>query len=272
MRFRTAFFLVIFLFMASSAHARISITCTIFPVYDFTREITKGHADVKLLIRGDVHEYEPSPLDIKALNDSDAFIFTNKNMEQWTQRISHSLTHTMIIDASENIALHDNDPHIWLDMSLAGIMIQNITEALCRADPEHADEFRINAENYNRQLSDIDSKLTIMKKDKALVFAGEFSYGYFIRRYGFDYVSAYEGENEPSVRRMAEIMKYIRDNGTSYIFTDSNGVSRITNEIASETGAKILTFSTAHSVMSDDITFLEIMNANYANISEAMND
>ena len=111
-----------------------------------------------------------------------------------------------------------------------------------------------------------------MKKDKALVFAGEFSYGYFIRRYGFDYVSAYEGENEPSVRRMAEIMKYIRDNGTRYIFTDSGGISRITNEIASETGVKILTFSTAHSVMSDNITFLEIMNANYANISEAMND
>ena len=272
MRFRTAFFLALFLFTASTAQAKLSITCTIFPVYDFTREITKGLADVKLLIRGDVHEYEPSPMDIKALNDSDVFIFTNKNMEQWTERISHTLTHTAIIDASENITLYGNDPHIWLDMSLAEIMTRNIMNALCRADSEHADEFRANAEEFMRRLSELDSKFMAVKKDKALVFAGEFSYGYFIRRYGFDCVSAYEGENEPSVRRMAEVMKYIRDNHTQYIFTDSNGISRITNEIADETDVNILTFSTAHSVMSDDITFLEIMNENYVNISEAMND
>ena len=278
MKFRTTFFIAVFLFMASSAQAKLSdklsITCTIFPVYDFTREITKGLADVKLLIRGEVHEYEPSPMDIKALNDSDIFIFTNKNLEQWTERISHALTHTAVVDASENITLYDNDPHIWLDMTLAEIMTRNIVNALCTADSEHADEFRANAEDFMRRLSELDSKFMALhkkqKKDKALVFAGEFSYGYFIRRYGFDYVSAYEGENEPSVRRMAEVMKYIRDNHTQYIFTDSNGISRITNEIANETGASILTFSTAHSVMSDEMTFLEIMNENYSNIARAM--
>ncbi|MBQ3448397.1 MAG: zinc ABC transporter substrate-binding protein, partial [Synergistaceae bacterium] len=158
MRFRTAFFLALFLFTASTAQARLSITCTIFPVYDFTREITKGLADVKLLIRGDVHEYEPSPMDIKALNDSDVFIFTNKNMEQWTERISHTLTHTAIIDASENITFYGNDPHVWLDMSLAEIMTRNIMNALCRADSEHADEFRANAEEFMRRLSELDSK------------------------------------------------------------------------------------------------------------------
>lgn len=272
MKFRTAFFLALFLFTASNAQAGISVTCTIFPVYDFTREITKGLADVKLLIHGEVHEYEPSPMDIKALNDSDIFIFTCRQLEQWTERIANSLEHTAVIDASTNIKLYDNDPHIWLDMSLAKIMIQNITNGLCCADAEHADEFRANAEEYVRKLSGLDSKFMAVKKNKALVFAGEFSYGYFIRRYGFDYVSAYEGENEPSVRRMAEVMKYIREHGTRYIFADSNGVSGITNEIADETGAKILTFSTAHSVMSDDITFIEIMNANYSNIAEAMND
>ena len=273
MKLRTTFFISIiiaFSLFASVSHAELSITCTVFPVYDFTREITKGLADVKLLIRGDVHEYEPSPMDIKALNDSDVFIFTNKNLEQWTERISQSLTHTIIVNPSEKILVYNNDPHIWLDMSLSVKMIENITNALCKADPEHADIFMKNAGSYAQKLSELDSKFMAMKKDRALVFAGEFSYGYFIRRYGFDYVSAYEGENEPSVRRMAEVMKYIRDNHTRYVFSDFNGTSRITNEIASETGAEILTFNTAHNVPSDDITFLEIMNKNYENIARAM--
>ena len=270
MRFRRTILIAAFLFMASSAQAELSITCTIFPVYDFTREITNGLADVKLLIRGDIHEYEPSPMDIKALNDSDIFIFTGNNLEQWTERISDSLTHTIIVNSSENISVYNDDPHVWLDMTLAQKMIANIMNALCRADPEHADEFTKNAEGYMHKLSELDSRFMAMKKDNALVFAGEFSYGYFMRRYGFDYVSAYDGENEPSVRRMAEVVKYIRTHDTQYIFTDINGVSRITSEIANETGAEILTFNTAHNVLDDKITFLEIMNANYSNIARAM--
>lgn len=270
MKLRTTFFIIAFSLFASVSHAELSITCTIFPVYDFTREIVRGYADVKLLIRGDIHEYEPSPMDIKALNDSDVFIFANRNLEQWTERISQSLMHTIIVNSSENISVYNNDPHVWLDLTLAVKMIQNITDSLCRADPEHADEFRKNAANYAHELSELDSRFMAMKKDNALVFAGEFSYGYFIRRYGFDYVSAYDGENEPSVRRMAEVMKYIREHKTRYVFADINGKSRITSEIADETGAEILTFNTAHAVLSDDATFLGIMNENYDNIARAM--
>lgn len=273
MKLKTTFFIAAFLLFASVSYAELSITCTIFPVYDFTREITKEHANVKLLIRGDVHEFEPSPMDIKALNDSDVFIFTNKQLEQWTERISGSLTHTIIVNSSENIPVYNDDPHLWLDMTLSVKMTENITNSLCRADPEHADEFRKNAASYVQKLSELDSRFMAMKKERALVFAGEFSYSYFIRRYGFDYVSAYDGENEPSVRHMAEVMKYIREHKTRYIFTDINEISRITSEIAHETGAEILTFNTAHTLPSDDITFLEIMNDNYNNIARAlMND
>ena len=110
-----------------------------------------------------------------------------------------------------------------------------------------------------------------LPKDKTLVFAGEFSCGYFVRRYGFDYVSAYDGENEPGIKRMAEILKHIRENGTRYILSDLP-ITQITRSISEQTGAEILSFSTAHIVQDTSRTFLEIMTDNFTNTAKVLHD
>ena len=274
MKLKTLILLAAFTFTASVAHANISVICTLFPVYDFTRQVAGPLADVKLLLPPGVepHEYEPSPRDIKALNASDVFIFTGAVMEEWAERVSRTLTHTRSIDASDGIILTDNDPHVWLDMSLAQRMVMNILRGLCETDPDNSAEYTRNAETLCAGLRELDEKFSAMKKDKALVFAGEFSAGYFVRRYGFAYVSAYEGENEPSVRRMAEVIRYIHQHKARYIFTDTGGVPSVAREISRQTGAEILTFGTGHMISDSNITFLQMMNDNYHNISEAMND
>ena len=76
MKLRTIIFLALFSLTASEASARLSVMCSLFPVYDFARQISGTVADVSLLLPPGVepHEYEPSPRDIKALNDADIFI------------------------------------------------------------------------------------------------------------------------------------------------------------------------------------------------------
>lgn len=271
MKLRIIIFLALFSFMTPQAFA-LSVTCSLFPVYDFAREIAGNLAEVKLLLKPGVepHEYEPSPQDIKTLNDSDAFIFTSTSMEHWGENISRTLNHTEIINASDGIALVNGDPHIWLDMSLAQKMVMNIASGLCRADPSHAYIYTHNAEEYCRRLQELDEKFSGLSG--TLVFAGEFSHSYFLRRYGLDYVSAYDGENEPSIRKLAEVLKYIRTHGTRYIFADSFGISSVTRSISEQTGAEIAIFDTAHVVSTEGKTFLSIMNDNYTNISRALND
>lgn len=274
MKLKTLIFLALFSFFTSTALAEPSVVCSMYPVYDFTRQITGPLADVKLLIRPGVepHDYEPTPRDIKALNDAEMFVFTGPVMETWAVEISRSLNGTKIIDASNGITLTDNDPHIWLDLSLAQKMTANILEGLCEIDPDNSQAYRSNAQALNKKLQALDEMFTALGKDKALVFVGEFSAGYFVRRYGFSYVSAYDGENEPSVRQMAQILKYIREHKTRYIFADTGGISQVTRSISTQTGAKILTFGTGHNVPDLSVTFIDIMNDNYKNISEALND
>ncbi len=272
MKLKTIIFLAIFSLTSSRAFAGLSVTCSLFPVYDFTRSITGTLADVKLLLPPGIepHEYEPSPRDIKALNDSDVFVFTSVEMEAWSAKIS--LPHTKKVNASEGIALVNNDPHVWLDISLSKKMAKNILEALCSVDPENSSSYRDNYDKFCERLDEIDAKFMNMKKNKALVFAGEFSAGYFMRRYGFDYVSAYDGENEPSVKRMAEILRYIKEHKTRYIFTDTGAIPPVTREISSQSGAEILTFATGHNVPDTDTTFIGMMTENYHHVQEAMND
>lgn len=275
MKFKTFIFLAVssLAITISQAHAGLKISCSMFPVYDFARAITKNSADVKLIMKPgtEPHEFEPSPFDVKALNDSDVFIFTGRLMEQWAEKISGTLNDTVIVDASENIALTDNDPHVWLDLALAQKMIRNICEKLCNADKENSDAYIHNAEEYCKKLAELDEKFTALPKNKTLIFAGEFSCGYFVRRYGFDYVSAYDGENEPGIKRMAELMNHINNNHAKYILSDLP-VSRITNSISGQTNTKILTFSTAHNVQDISQTFLQIMSENFMSIERFIND
>ena len=273
MKLKTIIFLALFSLTASEASARLSIMCSLFPVYDFTREIAGSFADVKLLLPPGVepHEYEPSPRDIMALNDADIFVFTGTGMEQWAEKISQSLTHTRIVDASHGITIISNDPHIWLDLSLAQEMVRNISAGLSKADPDNSETYARNSEKLCTRLRELDKKFMALRKDKAIIFAGEFSAGYFVRRYGFDYVSAYDGENEPSLKRMAEIIRYIRDHKARCIFADIGGATQVTRAISGETGAKILTFATGH-VVPEGLTFTQMMTDNYNNIVEAMNE
>ena len=272
MKFTTIIFLVLFS-LSSCAHAALKVSCSMFPVYDFTREITAGSAEVSLLLRPgtEPHEFEPSPMDIKALHDADVFVFTGPNMEHWAGRIADTLDNTAIIDASEGITLTGNDPHVWLDLSLAQKMVMNIALGLSRTDPDNADTYTSNAEAYCAKLAGLDAQFTALEHTKPLVFAGEFSYGYFIRRYGFEYISAFEGENEPGIKRMAEVIRYIRENKVRFVFADNPPLPQVTRAVCEQTGAQVLTFSTAHNVPPDS-SFLQLMTDSFNSITRFLND
>ena len=276
MRLKTIIFLAVFslTLTTSYAHAGLKISCSMFPVYDFTRAVTGSSADIRIILKPgtEPHDFEPSPMDIKALNDSDVFVFTGRHMEHWADRIAGTITNTLIVDASNGIHLTaENDPHIWMDLSLAQRMIYNITEALCSADPGNSAKYTHNAAEYCAQLAELDEKFAALPKNRTLVFAGEFSCVYFVRRYGFEYVSAYEGENEPGIKRMAEIIRHIQENHVRHILSDLP-ISLVTQSISKQTRTEILPFFTAHTAQDTSRTFLQIMADNFTNLARFLND
>ena len=273
----------------SQSEEKIKIIATLFPQYDFAKQIGGDKVDVSLLLTPgtETHTYEPTPQDIINVNKADLYIYTGKYMEPWSDKIANSITSdTKVLDASKNINLineeqfeeehnttdineeeHDNShhheyyPHIWLN-------------------PQNKEYYKQNAENYIKQLTNLDNEIeTTIKESKKnkIAFGGTFAYAYFIQRYNLQYVSAYDscGENsEPSVTKVKEVIDYMKENNINVIFYQELSAGKIADTISKETGATKLVFHTIHNSSQEEInngeTYISLMQKNLQNLKQAL--
>lgn len=79
-----------------SVDGKISVVTTIFPPYDFVREIAGDEVDLKMLLKPgeETHSYEPTPQDIIAIQNSDVFIYTGGENDVWVEDILSSMPET----------------------------------------------------------------------------------------------------------------------------------------------------------------------------------
>src|SRR5271157_4536139 len=83
---------------------RLKIVTTLFPLYDFARQVGRERSDVSLLLPPGVepHSFEPKPGDVMKLESADLFIFTGRQMEPWAETILKSVNtrRLVVVDAS----------------------------------------------------------------------------------------------------------------------------------------------------------------------------
>ena len=270
---------------------KIQIIATLFPQYDFAKQIGGDKVEVKLLLPPgtESHTYEPTPQDMVTISNSDLFIYTGEEMEPWAESlISGIKTDIKVLDLSKTVDLihieefeeteddeeehehehehhheheheHEYDPHIWLNPLNAVEMVKSIEEQLIEIDPTNADFYRNNAEKYMSEIQqlDIEFENTIKENNiKKIAFGGAFAYAYFIERYDLDYISAYEtcGENaEPSTIKIKNVIDYIKKNNIPVIFYKEYTTGNVARTISEATGAKMVVFNTVHNVSKEEI-------------------
>ncbi len=273
---------------------KISIVTTIYPIYDFTREIAGDKANVSMLLSPgvEIHDYEPTPQDIIKIQNSKLFLYLGENLEPWAKTIvSGNEKQSNIKNIAENIEImkleeennhHEEefDTHIWLDPQKSVQIVKNITDELCEADPINANYYKNRAEEYILRLEKLDEEFEEVvqaSSKKEIAFGGPFSYSYFIKRYNLNYVSAYDscGENgEPSIDKVLEVVKEVKEKDLPVIFYKELSSGNIAKTISDETGAKMLEFNSLHSITNDQLqdgtTYMDIMYKNLENLKEAL--
>ncbi|MCM8823306.1 MAG: zinc ABC transporter substrate-binding protein [Candidatus Omnitrophica bacterium] len=275
---------------------QIKVITTLFPTYDFVRQIGKDKVDVSLFLPPGVepHTFEPKPKDILKLNRADIFIYTGKYMEPWVEDLLKSISNKnlLVIDASYGIELisseeedvhhedeHINhhyhsevDPHIWLDLENAQIMVDNIATALVKKDPVNREFYLNNAQDYKLKLIELDNlfkDIFSQAKHRTIIYAGHFAFGYFAKRYGLKHISPYQGFSpnaEPSPKAIGELIKFIKGSGQKYIYYEELIEPKVAKILSQETGVKLELLHAAHNVSRSElnrgVTFIEIMKAN----------
>jgi len=286
----------------TAGQKKLKVVATLFPLYDFARQVGREKIEVNLLLPPGVeaHAFEPRPADMKRIQDSDIFLFTNKFMEPWVGGLlkgidTRSLT---IVDTSKGITLlqrsnkhgdeeHSHadesgnaDPDIWLDLSNAMRMVDTIASQFIAKDTQNKDFYAKNADEYKKKLEELDKKYknTLSYcRNRVIVHAGHFAFGYLTKRYGITYVSAYKGfspDAEPTPRRLVEITKTVRKYGVNYIYYEELAAPRVAEVIANETGCGLLMLHGAHNVtreeMNSGITFISLMEKNLENLKAGL--
>ncbi|HEX2966755.1 MAG TPA: zinc ABC transporter substrate-binding protein [Syntrophorhabdaceae bacterium] len=275
----------------------VSIVATLFPLYDFARQITGDKARVVLLLPPGVeaHSFEPRPGDLMSINKADLFLYTGNNMEPWVPKVLHAVDNKQltVVDTSKGVKAltstkehsetedvsheghSDVDPHIWLDFSDAQVMVDNILNGLKNKDTRDFSLFLERAAGYQKRLEDLDQRFknTLSHCDKHIfIHAGHSAFNYLANRYNLQYVSAYAGSPnaEPTPRRLIELKEIIRKNGIKYIYYEELIRPRIAEVLSRETGVKLLKLNGAHNITKDEAaqgkTFIDLMEENLANL------
>ena len=177
---------------------KIEVVATLFPQYDFVKQIGGDKVNVTLLLPpgSESHTYEPTPQDMVLINESDMFIYTGEEMEPWAENLISGVKKDInVLDLSKTVKLinveefeeeheehsddehehehehehihthtedghnHTYDPHIWLNPQYAIKMVESIENELSRIDPENASYYKKNAQNYISQISELDEEI-----------------------------------------------------------------------------------------------------------------
>ncbi len=283
--------------------SKLNIVCSLFPLYDFARQIAGERANVTLILPYGVnsHDYEPSVGDAFAISRADLFIYTDDELETWVGNLSGSLENVKTLRCAENIDLaalqeewetienphgeaeehhhHKYDAHIWLDLSLAARMCENIRDALIKLDRGGEQAYTAACAALTGQLSELDGRfegLFAAHPDAVMCFGGQFAYSHFIRHYGVKYLSAYDScseEDEPSLGQVIRVIDGMKQSGAKAVFTDEHSNGDVARQISAETGARVLVFHTLENISKAEAgeSFVSIMTKNYAAVSGALN-
>lgn len=265
---------------------KVKVVTTIFPLYDFTKNIGKDWVEVSLLLPPgtDMHSFEPKPSDIVTIRNADVFVYAGDEVEPWVEDILKSVTgeSTIVIDASKNILFlqdsdHDHaiDPHYWLDFANAQTMVGTISSALIKADTAHASDYGANARQYQKALAYLDQEFAtglISCANRQIIYGGHYALGYLAQRYNLQYLAAqgFIPDSEPTAPDLIRLVEQIREQNVRFVFYEELSSPKIAETLARETNTQLLPLYSAHNVAKKDLendrTFLSIMQENLKNL------
>lgn len=284
----------------------IIIAASFYPVYVMTLNVAKNIPGVKVVnmtqpSAGCLHDYTLTTEDMKNLEKARFLVINGAGLESFLDKVISQLPGLQIIDSSEGILMlegpehdghnrHNDDtgsehehgevnPHIWVSVSKAILQVKNIGKQLADMDPEHAEEYMANTENYVKKLEELKERMHKALegvKNRDIVTFHE-AFPYFAEEFGLNVVGVIEIEpgSEPSAKELGEIIEKVREFNVKALFIEPQYSSKAAETVARETGAKVYTLDPAVTgPMGDDAydAYINIMENNLKTLVEALGE
>lgn len=287
----------------------VNIVATVFPAYDFARQIAGDDGNVTLLIPpgSEAHSYEPTPQDIIRIQNCDLLVCNGGESEAWLDEIlggmGNEIPTVVMLDCVDALTEEDKDgmqvhehhnhdhdhdehedeeydEHVWTSPVNAQLICRAISAALCLADPAHASDYTARCVDYCAELQELDADfrgVIANAKRHTLIFADRFPVRYFVEEYGLDYFAAFPGcadDAEPSARTVAFLIDRVREEQAPAVLYIEFSNQKMADIVCEDTGCEKLLFNSCHNVTADQlrggVTYLELMRGNLETVKEAL--
>lgn len=250
----------------------------------------RAAVDSLLPIGTDPHAYQAAPSDVSKIAESNLLILNGIKYEQFIEPLldaqraggerliitaSDGLTPNQMED-EENAGQMVGDPHMWLDPSRVVTYVENIRDGLIEVDPAGVETYQANADAYIAQLKDLDKwimeQVSAIPAERRLLVTNHEAAGYFAERYGFEIVGAVipslSTDAGTSAKEMAALIEQIKSSDAPAIFLGEVENTDLANQIADETGVKVINDLYLESLTdgSPAATYIDMMKHNVTSI------
>lgn len=263
----------------------LDIVTTVFPAFDFAREIAGDKARVCLLVPpgSEAHSFEPTAQDILRIQNCDLLICNGGESEVWMEDIldgmETAVPRLVMLDCVQALEEevkagmqltrhshgedghlghdheeHEYDEHVWTSPRNAALISRAIGEALRDIDPVNGEYYAGRTERYCQQLLALDGAFrTLFERSghPAMVFADRFPARYFVEEYALDYYAAFPGcaeEAEPSAKTVAFLIDKVRQEQVPAVFYIEFSNQKMADVICEDTLCQKRLFHCCHNV------------------------
>lgn len=283
---------------------KLSVIATIFPEYDYVRQILGEREDVAdltlLLDNGvDLHSFKPSAADIVKISECDLFIYVGGESDEWAEDVLKTaknknmkvLNLTEILGSGAKIeetvegmekeeeGEEEIDEHVWLSLKNSKLFVEKIRDAIITLDESGKEVYTKNAADFINKLEKLDGEYENAVKNankKTLLFADRFPFRYLADDYGLSYYAAFSGcsaESEASFETVAFLSKKVDELSLSYVLTTESSDGKIAETVISSSASKnaeILKMNSMQSTFQDSASYLSIMEENLEILKKAL--
>lgn len=233
----------------------IRVVTTFTILQDMAQNVAGDKAIVESITKpgAEIHDYEPTPLDIVKAQAADLVLKNGMGLERWFERFMGNVKGVASVDLSAGITPigiaegpynGKPNPHSWMSPSNAVVYVENIRKALVEVDPANAQTYSDNAAAYTAKIRAIDGPMratlsTIPAEQRWLVTC-EGAFSYLARDYGMRELSLWpvNADEEGTPRQIQKVVDTVRENRIPVCFSESTISDKAQRQVCREAGAR----------------------------------
>ena len=231
---------------------RVVTTFTV--IQDIAQNVAGAAAVVESITKpgAEIHDYQPTPLDIVRAQAADLVLWNGFNLERWFEKFFENVKNVPSVVVSEGIepiGISEGpysgkpNPHAWMSPANALIYVENIRKALTQYDPANADIYNRNATAYSGQIRALDEplrkRLAAIPENQRWLVSSEGAFSYLARDFGMKelYLWPINADQQGTPQQVRKVIDAVKANKIAAVFSESTVSDKPARQVARETGA-----------------------------------